>query len=549
MKQRRAILAFCWTCLAVAPLSAQWQNVAPGIDYAEYTLSTPNNVFVARMARSAQNGYIESSIPMGVWGVARETVSGMAQRYQDAIGYWGSNWGTRHNVVVAINGDFFDYATSLPLSGQVHSGWYCKRFEDLSGVSGFVWRTDRSLFIGDCVYTNPAKQIVKYQATGQSQTLTDLNVPPGTNQITLYMPQFGANTGTDNTVDEVLVQLDSPALIKPSPAYVRGTVIEVRSKLGSTRLPFDCVVLCARGTAATKLLANATVGSEVRLSQEITHYQENCSSSNSNSWANAYASVGGNRYFLRNSVVQTYTDSFATARHPRTAVAYNNTYVFFFVVDGRTSISLGMSLAEMGNFCKNTLGATQAVNLDGGGSSEMWVNGEIKNWPSDGTERPCGNGLMMVTALDKQISNRFAAQYVVKTLGRTNLHLGPGNNHLLITQLAPQTEGEVQAHPLQGVYARGYHWWKCKFGGTEGWASQTMLGLVSRPPVVADYNKDGHVDAGDFDTFSGCYNGPVNPTPTGCTAVDMNQDNHVDSMDFDIFSACYNGPVEFPGCR
>ncbi len=129
--------------------------VAAGIEYRKYQLSDPkNNVFVARMDRSNPLVIIESSIGQGRLSGGLETVSGMAQRYDDAINYWGKNWGNTNDVVVAINGYYFDYGSGIPRQGQVHSGWYSKLFdpcESGTGGSGFAWNLDRDTFIGESV--------------------------------------------------------------------------------------------------------------------------------------------------------------------------------------------------------------------------------------------------------------------------------------------------------------------------------------------------------------------------------------------------------------
>ena len=88
-------------------------------------------------------------------------------------------------------------------------------------------------------------------------------------------------------------------------------------------------------------------------------------------WTKTYAAVGGSYHFLNNGVVQSFTDPGATARHPRTAVAYDANYVYFVVVDGRSPVSVGMNMTELGNFCINYLGAMEGINQDGGGSSTM----------------------------------------------------------------------------------------------------------------------------------------------------------------------------------
>ncbi len=70
------------------------------------------------------------------------------------------------------------------------------------------------------------------------------------------------------------------------------------------------------------------------------------------------------------------------ASNPRTAIAIiEEGHYLFIVSDGRTSASEGLSLYEMATFCKE-LGAVTAYNLDGGGSSTMYYNGQIVNNPT-----------------------------------------------------------------------------------------------------------------------------------------------------------------------
>ena len=72
----------------------------------------------------------------------------------------------------------------------------------------------------------------------------------------------------------------------------------------------------------------------------------------------------------------------AMASNPRTAIGIidDNTYVFV-VSDGRTSESQGLSLKQLAEFMKE-LNVTTAYNLDGGGSSTMYFNGQIINKPT-----------------------------------------------------------------------------------------------------------------------------------------------------------------------
>ena len=54
-----------------------------------------------------------------------------------------------------------------------------------------------------------------------------------------------------------------------------------------------------------------------------------------------------------------------------------------------------MTLEELAEFML-TLGCEKAMNLDGGASSEIWMNGKILNRPCNGGERDTGNALVLV---------------------------------------------------------------------------------------------------------------------------------------------------------
>jgi hypothetical protein len=93
-------------------------------------------------------------------------------------------------------------------------------------------------------------------------------------------------------------------------------------------------------------------------------------------------------------------DVFVFLRHPRTAVAYDpdGQTLWVMVVDGRQgSYSSGMTLAEMTDALLAT-GASEALNLDGGGSSVMLARGRTMNRPSDEDgERAVRNALAVVS--------------------------------------------------------------------------------------------------------------------------------------------------------
>lgn len=97
---------------------------------------------------------------------------------------------------------------------------------------------------------------------------------------------------------------------------------------------------------------------------------------------------------------------FNTNRHPRTgACITSDKKLLLLTVDGRTAESHGMALPELTTFLQS-LGCQNAVNLDGGGSTTMWIQGMpeggIVNMPCDNKrfdhsgERPVANAIAVM---------------------------------------------------------------------------------------------------------------------------------------------------------
>jgi hypothetical protein len=366
--------------------------VAEGIEYREYQLPDPVNVFVTRMDRSNLQVTLESSIGQGRLSGGGETVSSMAQRYDGALNYWDQTWGNTNQVAVAINGFYFGppfEPAGVPWSGQVHSGWFSKRFTELQSGSGFAWNLDRSAFIGECVEQPDNKQqVTLYRNDSDIGSLgfDDINVSRKSNEFILYTPQYSVDTGTTGSSDsiEVLVQLKRPSLIIPygdMAAAEKGEIVKILNNKGSTAIPFDHVVLSLHGSKKDDFLSMGIqageLGDKVGISQKV----KDCLAFPQNNWDYTYASIGGAFYFLKGGVVQDFSsDPQANVRDPRTAIVFNDDYIYFIVVDGRDELnSIGMTIPQLANFAKDELGATYGIAQDGGGSSTMVVNGEVKN--------------------------------------------------------------------------------------------------------------------------------------------------------------------------
>lgn len=88
--------------------------------------------------------------------------------------------------------------------------------------------------------------------------------------------------------------------------------------------------------------------------------------------------------------------SFVETRHPRTAVAKLKGGKFLMLTaDGRTDESAGLDLYDLAKYMLE-LGAVDAMNLDGGGSTTMFLDGKVVNRPSDKDgERKVGDAILV----------------------------------------------------------------------------------------------------------------------------------------------------------
>ncbi len=106
--------------------------------------------------------------------------------------------------------------------------------------------------------------------------------------------------------------------------------------------------------------------------------------------------LGGGPVLVRAGQPQASRVLKARERHPRSALGWNASHFFLVVVDGRQpDHSVGMTLDEWSEYLAR-LGCTEALNLDGGGSTELWLRGRILNRPCYGHERRTATGLVVL---------------------------------------------------------------------------------------------------------------------------------------------------------
>jgi hypothetical protein len=288
--------------------------------------------------------------------------------------------------VAAVNGDFFalagEYYATTPLGLLVERGEMITSPDPARSVLYVL--ADGTPHIGRF-----RPNLWLHGPDGLLYQMVGMNRSPGYADLVLFTPRFGGRTwAAEDTTQFALVGLSGP--LKPN-AEVRAKVAS-SAVTGSQRIPPDGTVLAARGVAAYAL-RRLKVGDEVRLSLKIEPEV-----------GEIVEAVGGGPRLVREGVVsvehlqERFADQFATRRHPRTGVGIRDKTLVMVTVDGRQpGYSEGMTLPELAQLFLE-LGCTEAMNLDGGGSTTMVVRSTVVNSPSGGVPRAVVNALALFSA-------------------------------------------------------------------------------------------------------------------------------------------------------
>ena len=299
----------------------------------------------------------------------RETVSGLVSRKE---------------ALAAVNADYFDW-TGDPLGLAIIDGELVSEPYPDRAVFGLM-ADGKAVF--DSLSSTGTVSV-----SGQLRTLNGLNRPRGQNQLILYAPIFGESTNTTPTakrVEAVLSCADLPIGVNRD---VKATVQSVQ--LGeNTAIPPDSLVLSGSGTSADWIQENLKVGDSLTIRFQLT-------SACGVDWTKVTQAVGGGPWLVKDRRIhitaeqEKFNRAFSDVRHPRTAVGVTSAGELLLVaVDGRQSISRGATLAEMAAIMQR-LGAVQAINMDGGGSTALSVRGAVANSPSGGQERAVASMIVL----------------------------------------------------------------------------------------------------------------------------------------------------------
>lgn len=278
-------------------------------------------------------------------------------------------------IVAAINSDFFDTANNTTMGTLIKEGQVLTSGIGYDDFASFNIADNGLPFIA---YINHPTNVV---TDGErSITLSYINKPYlGYDRIIMYdstwaSQSYGNTYGQD--IYEVLV--------------VDGVVKDYRTNGAPFDIPDNGYVLSAVGKGITTLKNAFPRGDKLSVSYDINYSLIDLA-------------IGGGAQIVSGGKVPTTFSSNITGNNPRTALGIDKArkVLYLVTVDGRTSSYRGVTQTELANIMIS-LGSYEAINLDGGGSSEMLVKNpfetslSVANNLSDGSERKMYTGLAVV---------------------------------------------------------------------------------------------------------------------------------------------------------
>jgi hypothetical protein len=380
-----------------APSTMTSEEIAPGVGHVEMTIpSGPWLVHLVTISPKAPD--VELRTVKGLdHVVGRERPSEMARRTAEAEG---------RELLAAVNADFFNFKPPGVSEGpQVSDGRVVKSEDRNRAARADTVLRDQPVFgiaaNGWPFFADAHLEGWVHVAGDAPLTLVRVNRAANGDSLTLYNSFMGDTTPSDSGVTELVVRTLRTAAMAGDTAV--GVVVSLDTLFAGVRIPSDGIVLSlparvaagantapGAGSAHPTSLA-AAAGDTVRWSLPF-----------SGAPARVRELVGGYPMLLRDGRhvfenTKAIISGFSVTQHPRTAVAtLADSSLLLVAVDGRSESSGGMSLTQLTDFLV-ALGAVNALNLDGGGSTVMVVGDSIVSHPSDKEgERPVANALVVL---------------------------------------------------------------------------------------------------------------------------------------------------------
>lgn len=326
----------------------------------------------------------------------------------DVVSYTGaaqgretmSHMAARTGAVAAINGDFFPF-NGDPTSLEIRDG---ELISEPIGYRVAVGLTRDSALM----------QILTSHGTVQSADKTQMllnginHLPHDGETVLLTSAYAPAAKPKQTSTVVILTGVSLPFHVSRDLTGHVDAVATLPPNQPLPPCPRDGILIVGTGAASAPLAAHCTVGDTVHVRYDLLAAPSPAANSAPPQadpppvWQDVDQAIGGGPWLVRDGKVYVDGDAerlspadFVNARHARSACGIcKDGSLLLVAVDGRKATSRGVTLPEMAEILLR-FGAQQAINLDGGGSTDLVVAGAIVNTPSDGRERPVANGLLV----------------------------------------------------------------------------------------------------------------------------------------------------------
>lgn len=376
------------------------RRLAPGVVYVQEITPPPNGPLVCHVLRvnlQEKGVFVRSEIGRDV------VLTDEPEQGRETVG----DLAVRHKALAAVNTDFFPF-TGDPLGIAIRDGELLSEGMPNRAAMGITAQ-------GRILFDTLLPIGTLFPARGVYRALDGINRVPGKNEIVALTPSYGQRLFAPEK--SVFVPLSGVDLPVRAGQEHRGTAGIPQDADPNMQILPGQVVLVGEGSGAQWIREHIRGGDTVRFRFDFVTNPLNGNnargefSSRAESlrgravrsvWTDVVQAAGGGPWLIRDGSIaidgeaQGFNrETFVLRRHPRTAAGVTEAgELLLVVVDGRQSFSRGMSLPELAEYMKK-LGAVQAINLDGGGSSTLFARGMYLNGPSDGLPRPVSNALLI----------------------------------------------------------------------------------------------------------------------------------------------------------
>ena len=313
---------------------------------------------------------------------------------------------------------------------------------------------------------------------GDTLKINHVNYNRKENELVLYNHLQGKYTRTNQYGIEVVVALAEGEEWGMN-TEIKVVATECRSQQVGAAIPENGAVLSGHGTMATALDA-LTVGDTIVLKLNTLMNGEEIAITNC---------VGGDTraLMLKDGVVE--TNEVWDELHPRTGWGFSQTgdTVIYCVVDGRGT-SIGCTTKVLAEIMQSA-GAYTAINLDGGGSSSIYIDpfGPM-NQCSDGYERAVSNGMFVVNnAPEDSVISAISANinHIKLPAYGTYIPLVFGYNQYGALLNTNVTGFELSCDEAVGHIEDGQF---VASGSEDGYLTITYNGAVAKVRIIKDNN-------------------------------------------------------------